>query len=148
MKNQKLQLNSPPPGSKVFGIKNNYIQSGENDKNERINFQINTKRTGPLGSNLFLFHLANSVKEEDLYQKFGKFGTILSVNVTMDSTGRSKGMGFVSYDCPESAELAIQEMNGFELCGKRLKVELNQKDQMLLAKGTKQISLSDYNFDI
>ena len=28
-------------------------------------------------------------------------------------TGRSRGFGFVSYDVPESAALAIRELNGY-----------------------------------
>jgi CUG-BP- and ETR3-like factor len=28
-------------------------------------------------------------------------------------TGRSRGFGFVSYDNPESAAMAIKELNGF-----------------------------------
>ncbi len=37
-------------------------------------------------------------------------------------------MGFVSYDDPVCAENAIAAMNGYELRGKKLKVELNRKD--------------------
>jgi RNA recognition motif-containing protein len=39
-----------------------------------------------------------------------------------EKNGKPKGIGFVSYDSPASAKLAIGEMNGFELKGKRLKV--------------------------
>ncbi len=45
-----------------------------------------------------------------------------------ENNGKSKGIGFVSFDNSKSASDAIQEMNGFEVRGKRLKVELNKKD--------------------
>lgn len=34
--------------------------------------------------------------------------------------------GFVSYDTPEAAQAAINVMNGFQLSGKRLKVQLKR----------------------
>jgi RNA recognition motif-containing protein len=39
-----------------------------------------------------------------------------------EKNGKSKGIGFVSFDNPNSAAEAIEEMNGFEIKGKRLKV--------------------------
>lgn len=45
-----------------------------------------------------------------------------------EKNGKSKGIGFVSFDNPKAAQEAIDEMNGFEVRGKRLKVELNKKD--------------------
>lgn len=36
------------------------------------------------------------------------------------------GSGFVSYDTPEAAQAAINVMNGFQLSGKRLKVQLKR----------------------
>eukprot|EP00525_Craspedostauros_australis_P013151 CAMPEP_0198110168 /NCGR_PEP_ID=MMETSP1442-20131203/2194_1 /TAXON_ID= /ORGANISM="Craspedostauros australis, Strain CCMP3328" /LENGTH=184 /DNA_ID=CAMNT_0043766117 /DNA_START=165 /DNA_END=719 /DNA_ORIENTATION=+ len=38
-------------------------------------------------------------------------------------TGRSRGFGFVSYDNPESAAVAIQELNQYPIGNKRLKVQ-------------------------
>ena len=38
--------------------------------------------------------------------------------------------GFVSYDNPTSAQLAIQRMNGFKLDYKRLKVELKKPREL------------------
>lgn len=41
-------------------------------------------------------------------------------------TGRSRGFGFVSYDSPDAAALAIKELNGFVIGNKRLKVQHKQ----------------------
>ena len=38
-------------------------------------------------------------------------------------TGRSRGFGFVSYDSPESAALAIKALNGFAVRTRMPKVE-------------------------
>jgi len=38
-------------------------------------------------------------------------------------TGRSRGFGFVSYDNPESAAIAIRELNQYPIGNKRLKVQ-------------------------
>lgn len=54
-------------------------------------------------------------------------------------TGRSRGFGFVSYDCSESAALAIKELNGFVIGNKRLKVQHKQ------IKDTLSMSQSSYN---
>lgn len=43
--------------------------------------QNQTKRFGPAGSNLFLFHLPNSMKDSELYNLFKRFGNILSTRV-------------------------------------------------------------------
>jgi len=43
-------------------------------------------------------------------------------------TGTSRGFGFVTYSNPESAEAAIQSMNGFQIGRKHLKVQ-RKKDR-------------------
>ncbi len=63
-----------------------------------------------------------------------------------EKNGKSKGIGFVSFDNPKSAADAIEEMNGYEIRGKRLKVELNKKDEK--AMNANPISLSQLNYDI
>ncbi len=42
------------------------------------------------------------------------------------ATAQSKGFGFVSYDNAVSAQSAISAMNGMQIDGKRLKVELKK----------------------
>ena len=39
-----------------------------------------------------------------------------------EKNGKSKGIGFVSFENQKAAADAIEEMNGFEVRGKRLKV--------------------------
>jgi RNA recognition motif-containing protein len=49
-----------------------------------------------------------------MYQLFTPYGNLLSVRIMVEKdTGRSRGFGFVSYDAPESAAMAIKELNGF-----------------------------------
>jgi len=59
---------------------------------------------------------------------FSPFGNVLSAKVFIDKvTKQSKCFGFVSYDQPSSANMAISNMNGFYLDGKRLRVSLKTK---------------------
>lgn len=81
-------------------------------------------REGPAGANLFIYHLPIDLTDADLATAFNPFGNVISAKVYVDRyTGESKGFGFVSYDSVMSAELAIEQMNGFQIGSKRLKVQ-------------------------
>ena len=81
-------------------------------------------REGPAGANLFIYHLPIDLTDADLATAFNPFGSVISAKVYVDRyTGESKGFGFVSYDSIMSAELAIEQMNGFQIGNKRLKVQ-------------------------
>jgi CUG-BP- and ETR3-like factor len=81
----------------------------------------------PQGSNLFVFHIPNNMTNMDMFQLFSPCGNLISVRIMVEKdTGRSRGFGFVSYDNPESAALAIKELNGFAIGNKRLKVQHKQ----------------------
>lgn len=81
-------------------------------------------REGPAGANLFIYHLPHDLTDADLATAFNPFGNVISAKVYVDMlTGESKGFGFVSYDSVISAELAIEQMNGFQIGSKRLKVQ-------------------------
>lgn len=76
--------------------------------------QTTASNKGPDGANLFIFHIPNHFTNLDMYQLFCPYGNLLSVRIMVEKdTGRSRGFGFVSYDAPESAALAIKELNGF-----------------------------------
>jgi hypothetical protein len=90
--------------------------------------QVAGKHTeGPDGANLFIYHLPQEYSDTDLAQAFAPYGLIISAKVFVDkTTNRSKCFGFVSYDNPSSAQAAINQMNGFQIGMKRLKVQLKK----------------------
>ncbi len=69
---------------------------------------------GPDGANLFIFHIPNHFTNLDMWHLFCHYGNLLSVRIMVEKdTGRSRGFGFVSYDSPDAAAMAIKELNGF-----------------------------------
>ncbi|KAG5186506.1 hypothetical protein JKP88DRAFT_346522 [Tribonema minus] len=83
---------------------------------------------GPARSNLFIYHWPADLTDADLATAFASFGNVISAKVYMDRlTNESKGFGFVSYDNPESAAVAIAHMNGFAIGNKRLKVQYKRE---------------------
>jgi RNA recognition motif-containing protein len=86
---------------------------------------------GPPGCNLFLFHLPIEWKEQDLYSFFSPFGSVISARIMCEKdSGRSKGFGFISFDNNLSARNAVKAMNGFQVLGKRLKVEIKKGEYL------------------
>ena len=60
---------------------------------------------------------------EHLKSVFEAFGKVVSAELIPNpETGKHKGYGFVEFEDVKSAEDAIENMNGFELCGRPLKV--------------------------
>ncbi|XP_031402946.1 RNA-binding protein BRN1 isoform X2 [Punica granatum] len=85
---------------------------------------------GPPGANLFIYHIPQEFGDEDLASAFRPFGRVLSAKVFVDkATGASKCFGFVSYDSPEAAQSAISKMNGHQLGGNKLKVQLKRDNR-------------------
>ncbi|KAM5290328.1 LOW QUALITY PROTEIN: polyadenylate-binding protein 1-like [Glossophaga mutica] len=66
-------------------------------------------------TNVYIKNFGDSVNDERLEDVFGKFGPILSVKVMTDDSGKSKGFGFVRFQCHEDAQKAVDEMDGKEL---------------------------------
>ena len=76
-----------------------------------------------MGNKLYVGNLPYSVRDSDLEQSFGQFGSVTSAKVMMErDTGRSKGFGFVEMGSDAEAQAAIEGMNGSPLGGRSLVV--------------------------
>ena len=78
-----------------------------------------------MSAKLFVGNLSFSITENDLQDAFAAHGTVLEANLMMDrATGRPRGFGFVTMSTPEEAQKAIEALNGKELAGRALTVNI------------------------
>jgi polyadenylate-binding protein len=82
-----------------------------------------------LFTNVYVKNLSEEYdSDEKLRALFEPYGEISSAKVVPDDSGKSKGFGFVSFEEPEMAEKACDDLNGKELSnGKTLFVGRAQK---------------------
>lgn len=78
-----------------------------------------------MNNKLFVGNLSFNTTENDLQDAFSAHGTVLETNLMMDRmSGRPRGFGFVTMATAEDAERAIQAMNGSQLDGRALTVNI------------------------
>jgi len=78
-----------------------------------------------MSAKLFVGNLSFNTTENDLQDAFAAYGTVVETNLMMDrATGRPRGFGFVTMSTPEEAQKAIEGLNGKDLDGRALTVNL------------------------
>ena len=78
-----------------------------------------------MSAKLFVGNISYKTTENDLQDAFSAHGTVLEANLMMDrATGRPRGFGFVTMSSPEEAEKAIEALNGKQLDGRALTVNI------------------------
>ncbi|HZR21215.1 MAG TPA: RNA-binding protein [Verrucomicrobiae bacterium] len=74
---------------------------------------------------LFVGNLSFNTTENDLQDLFAAHGSVVEANLMMDRTsGRPRGFGFVTMSTPEEAEAAITALNGKNIDGRSLTVNV------------------------
>ncbi len=78
-----------------------------------------------MSNKLFVGNLSFNATENTLNDAFAAFGTVTETNLMMDrETGRPRGFGFITMSSAEEAQKAIAGMNGKEMDGRALTVNV------------------------
>ena len=88
-------------------------------------------------NNVYIKNFGDEMSEDEMKDMFEPFGKLISVKIMSDIGGKSRGFGFVSYEEPEAAEKAVEELNGVDIHGKTLFAGRAQK------KAERQAELKD-----
>uniref|UniRef100_UPI0037E91296 RNA-binding protein 39-like isoform X2 n=1 Tax=Semicossyphus pulcher TaxID=241346 RepID=UPI0037E91296 len=123
-----MESNSVPlaiglTGQRLLGVPI-IVQASQAEKNRAAAAAANNLQKGSTGPmRLYVGSLHFNITEEMLRGIFEPFGRIESIQLMMDSeTGRSKGYGFITFSDAECAQKALEQLNGFELAGRPMKV--------------------------
>ena len=74
---------------------------------------------------LFVGNLSYNTTENDLQDAFAAHGTVVEANLMVDRlSGRPRGFAFITMGTPEEAQKAIEAMNGAQLDGRALTVNI------------------------
>jgi cold-inducible RNA-binding protein len=83
-----------------------------------------------MSKKLFVGSLSWDTNDEGLRNAFSAHGEISEAIVISDrDTGRSRGFGFVTFDDDEAADKAVAALNGTDLDGRTIKVDVAQAKQ-------------------
>ena len=81
-----------------------------------------------MGKRLYVGNVPFSATEETLRELFGRYGTVIGVDVIADrGTGRPRGFAFVEMEDTAEAESAIRVLDGSDLEGRSLRVNEAQE---------------------
>ncbi|KAL1491193.1 hypothetical protein ABEB36_011829 [Hypothenemus hampei] len=110
-------------GQKLMGVPI-VVQHTQAEKNRMGNAMPNMMPKGMTGPmRLYVGSLHFNITEDMLRGIFEPFGKIENIQLIMDpETGRSKGYGFITFHNCEDAKKALEQLNGFELAGRPMKV--------------------------
>ncbi|KAI9128229.1 hypothetical protein K1719_001222 [Acacia pycnantha] len=115
-----VNYNSAPEAARAIDLLN---FTALNNKPIRIMYSHrdpSIRRSG--AGNIFIKNLDKAIDHKALHETFSSFGNILSCKVATDSSGQSKGYGFVQFENEDSAQTAIEKLNGMLLNDKQVYV--------------------------
>ncbi|KAF2194516.1 splicing factor, CC1-like protein [Zopfia rhizophila CBS 207.26] len=112
-------------GQKLLGIPIiAQLTEAEKNRQARPTESANGNANGAPFHRLYVGNIHFSVTEQDLAAVFEPFGELEFVQLQKEDAGRSKGYGFVQFRDPTQAKQALEQMNGFELANRPIRVGL------------------------
>ncbi|KAF4362122.1 hypothetical protein F8388_023974 [Cannabis sativa] len=105
-------------------------------------------------TNLFVKNIDKDISVDFLRAKFSQFGKVSNVVILKDYEGNSRGMGFVKFESPEDAMIAVERLSGSLLGSRHMYVERARKkptmagNKMLNSQLEKASNLHVTNLDI
>ncbi|XP_076448902.1 RNA-binding protein 39-like isoform X2 [Babylonia areolata] len=114
-------------GQKLLGVPI-LVQASQAEKNRLsgLTTSLMTSNNRPPSAGpmrLYVGSLHFNITEDMLKGIFEPFGKVDDVKLIRDhETGRSQGYGFLTFRNPEDAKKALEQLNGFELAGRPMKV--------------------------
>lgn len=92
-----------------------------------------------MSNKLFVGNLSFNTTENDLQDAFAAHGTVTEADLVMDrATNRPRGFAFVTMSGPDEAEKAITALNGTELDGRSITVNIARPREERPAGGRRE----------
>ncbi|KAI0729484.1 hypothetical protein C8Q72DRAFT_828612 [Fomitopsis betulina] len=93
---------------------------------------------------VFVGNIPYTIGEDQLIDVFKKVGQVVGFRLVYDrDTGKPKGYGFCEFSDHETAESAVRNLNGHDLGGRPLRIDLADSDPFLEGKTTVRGELLD-----
>ncbi|KAM7541070.1 hypothetical protein Aperf_G00000023973 [Anoplocephala perfoliata] len=74
-------------------------------------------------SRIYVGSISFEIGEEEIRKAFSPYGPIKSISLSWDAAlQKHKGFAFVEFEVPEAASLVLEQMNGFMIAGRGIKV--------------------------
>jgi polyadenylate-binding protein len=144
-----VNFNNPNDADRALATLNNTVIKGKPCRIMWSQRDPSIRKSGV--GNIFIKNLHPSIGHKELHDTFSQFGNILSCKVALDKSGVSKGFGFVHFEKPESAQRAIELVNGKVLVEKEVYVNkfIPRKEWLAMKASTwTNVYVKDFGKDI
>ncbi|XP_041024919.1 polyadenylate-binding protein 7 [Juglans microcarpa x Juglans regia] len=138
----------PNDATRAIEVKNHTALNGKVIRVMWSHRDPDARRSGK--GNVFVKNLDESIDNSGLQDMFEKFGNVLSCKVAVSEDGKSKGYGFVQFESEESANDAIEKLNGSTVGEKQIYASkfVKRSDRILPSVDVKYTNLYMKNLDL